>query len=73
MRKITEIMRNNQGEIIKIVLNNGQKLELKQLFEIVRQENIGGAYIEIDAEGNRHLHIICDGDSGDDLDCLSLI
>jgi hypothetical protein len=73
LRKIVEVQRNNHGEIINIILNDGQKLGLKELFEKVDNGNIGGAYIEVDAIGNKHLHIICDGDTEDDLDILSLI
>lgn len=73
MHKISEIERSNNGEIIKVILNDGRKLNLKELFEALEQGNIGGAFIDIDAVGNKHLHIINDGDTGDDLDCLSLI
>lgn len=73
MHKISEIERNNNGEIVKVILNDGRKLNLKELFEAVEQGNISGAFIDIDAVGNKHLHIINDGDTGDDLDCLSLI
>ena len=73
MQSITEIVRNNHGEIIKIILDDGSNMELKQLFEAVEHRNIGGAYINVDSNGNKHLHITCDGDLGDDLDCLSLI
>lgn len=73
LHKISEIERNNHGEIIKVILEDGRKLNMKELFEIVEQENIGGAFIDVDAIGNKHLHIINDGDTGNDLDCLSLI
>jgi hypothetical protein len=70
---ISEIQRNNQGEIIKVILNDGCKIDLKELFKIAERGIIGGAFIDVDAEGNKHLHITCDGDTGNDLDCLSLI
>lgn len=73
MPKIIEIRRNNHGVIVKIILDDGRTLDLKELFAAVEQGNIGGAFIDVDAEGNKHLHIICDGDTEDDLDCLSLI
>ncbi|MEN6461270.1 MAG: DUF3892 domain-containing protein [Syntrophomonas sp.] len=73
MLKIIEIQRNNHGEIIKVILDDGRKMDLKELFETVEQGNICDAYIDVDAVGNKHLHIISDGDTGDDLDCLSLI
>jgi lactate dehydrogenase-like 2-hydroxyacid dehydrogenase len=71
--KITQIQRNNSGEIISVILEDGNQLDLQELFEAVEQGNIGGAFIDVDAVGNKHLHIISDGDTGDDLDCLSLI
>lgn len=73
MQTIKEIVRNNHGAIIKIILDDGCEMDLKQLFEAVEHRNIGGAYINVDITGNKHLHITCDGDMGDDLDCLSLI
>jgi hypothetical protein len=70
---INEIQRNNQGEIIKVILDDGRKIDLKELFKLAERGNIGGAFIDTDAAGNKHLHITKDGDTGNDLDCLSLI
>jgi hypothetical protein len=73
VQHIKEIIRNNHGEMINIILDDGSKMDLKQLFEAVEDRKIGGAYISVDATGNKHLHITCDGDFGNDRDCLSLI
>ncbi|HEX3011369.1 MAG TPA: DUF3892 domain-containing protein [Syntrophomonadaceae bacterium] len=73
MLNIKEIMRNNHGEIINIILDDGRRVDVKQLFSLVQNKSIGGAYIQVDDKGNQQLHITCDGDTGTDLDCLSLI
>lgn len=73
MQHIKEIVRDNHGEIVKIILDDGSKMDIKELFEAVDKRKIGGAYISVDATGQKHLHITCDGDFGSDRDCLSLI
>ncbi|MGI5921850.1 MAG: DUF3892 domain-containing protein [Syntrophomonadaceae bacterium] len=73
MTKITEIMRNHNGEVVKVVLENGTKLGLEELFSYVESGEVRGAYIEVDAAGDKHLHLTGDGDSNENLDSLTLI
>jgi hypothetical protein len=70
---ITSINRNHRGEIVNIELSDGRRISLEELFQEVEQDNVGGAYIATDANGEKHLHLSRDGDTDEDRDCLSLI
>jgi hypothetical protein len=70
---ITAINRNEHGMIVNIELTDGRRITVEELKQIVEEENVGGAYIATDYDGEKRLHIVRDGDRDDDLDCLSLI
>jgi|GEM_PF-2624048 len=73
MLGITAINRNEHGVIVNVELTNGQRVTLEELRQLVDKEEIGGAYISIDADGEKRLHLVRDGDFDDDRDVLSLI
>ncbi|MGI5912170.1 MAG: DUF3892 domain-containing protein [Syntrophomonadaceae bacterium] len=73
MLGITAINRNEHGVIVNVDLTDGRRVTVEELREIVEKENVGGAYISIDYDGKKRLHIARDEDSGSNRDCLSLI
>ncbi|HBQ25978.1 MAG TPA: hypothetical protein DD791_06260 [Syntrophomonas sp.] len=73
MLGITAVNRNEHGIIVNINLTDGRRVTVEELKQIVIKENVGGAYISRDSDGEQRLHIVRDGDADDDRDCLSLI
>ncbi|MDD2511283.1 MAG: DUF3892 domain-containing protein [Syntrophomonas sp.] len=65
--------RNDKGEIVNIELSDGRRLNLEELFQEIEQDNVGGAFIATDANGEKHLYLSRDGDIDEERDCLSLI
>lgn len=73
MLGITAINRNEHGVIVNVELSDGRRVTVEELRQIVDKENVGGAYISHDYDGETRLHIVRDGDTDDDRDCVSLI
>lgn len=73
MLGITAINRNEHGAIANVELTDGRRVTVEELRQIVEQENVGGAYISEDYDGETRLHIVRDGDTDDDRDCMSRI
>lgn len=73
MLGITAINRNEHGVIVNIDLTDGRRVTVEELRQLVAEENVGGAYISRDSDGEQRLHLVRDGDANNDRDSLSLI
>lgn len=73
MLGINAINRDEHGVIVNIELTDGRRVTVEELTQIADKENVGGAYISRDYDGETRLHIVRDGDTGTDRDCVSLI
>jgi hypothetical protein len=73
MLGIVAINRNEHGVLVNVDLSDGRRVTVEELKQIVENENVGGAYISTDYDGENRLHIVRDGDADDDRDCVSLI
>jgi hypothetical protein len=73
MLGINAINRNEHGVIVNIELTDGRRVTVEELRRIADKENVGGAYISRDDDGETRLHIVRDGDTEADRDCGSLI
>lgn len=73
MLGITAVNRNEHGVLINIELSDGRRVTAEELKQIIEEENVGGAYISTDYDGEKRLHIVRDGDLDDNRDCVSLI
>ena len=72
MLEITEINRNEHGVIVNIGLNDGRRVTLHELYKIVEEQNVGGAFISHGQDGSKEFHLVNDGDYGDKLESLTL-
>jgi hypothetical protein len=73
MLGITGVNHNEHGVLVNIELSDGRRVTVEELKQIIAEEEIGGAYISTDYDGEMRLHIVRDGDLDDNRDCVSLI
>jgi hypothetical protein len=73
MLGITAINRNEHGVMVNVDLSDGRRVTVEELKQIIAEEDVGGAYISRDSDGEQRLHIVRDGDADNDRDCVSLI
>lgn len=73
MLGITAINRNEHGVLVNVDLSDGRRVTVEELRQIVEEENVGGAHVSTDYDGQKRLHIVRDGDADEGWDCVSLI